>query len=196
MHSVISIPHSVVSIRSSPFLPLFRHEMQLRCIRTARSFLLPFFSLSFPSPARSPCASLSFNTLLLPTAHPKLDAPASPFYPTSLSSRSLFSRRFFSPSSATNVRTLLASPYQLFLICYTAIPSLLFSYQPGRTRIHILQAFMMAAAHLCEPACRATSLARLRQARPLRARVIPALSKLTLALSFSLRPRPHTVQGR
>jgi len=34
-----------------------------------------------------------------------------------------------------------------------SLPHLLFSYQPGRTRIHILQAFMMAAAHLCEPAC-------------------------------------------
>lgn len=33
-----------------------------------------------------------------------------------------------------------------------SLPHLLFSYQPGRTRIHILQAFMMAAAHLCEPA--------------------------------------------
>lgn len=72
--------------------------------------------------------SFSFPTVFLPLPHSKRSNPTSPPPTSSFSSATL-------PS----------------------LPHLLFSYQPGRTRIHILQAFMMAAAHLCEPACWAAS---------------------------------------
>lgn len=92
-------------------------------------------------------------------SHPKLNAFAtvSPL----LASFFSFPTVFLPLPQLQTLEPHLASPYQLFLICYTvcapALPHLLFSYQPGRTRIHILQAFMMAAAHLCEPACLAAS---------------------------------------
>lgn len=72
--------------------------------------------------------SFSFPTVFLPLPRLKRSNPTSPPPTSSFSSATL-------PS----------------------LPHLLFSYQPGRTRIHILQAFMMAAAHLCEPACWAAS---------------------------------------
>lgn len=69
-----------------------------------------------------------------------------------------------------------------------SLPHLLFSYQPGCTRIHILQAFMMAAAHLCEPACWAASSLPW-AGSPLRTRAILDLPRLILylfCLFFSL----------
>lgn len=71
----------------------------------------------------------------------------------------LFSYGFSPPPTRIDP---LFSTSQLFLICCSHPRSGRSSYQPGRTRVHILQAFMMAAAHLCKPVC----LACLRQARP------------------------------
>lgn len=161
MRPVISIPRSAPSIpsrlfclysavkwncdaytlpASSPFLFL-----SFSFITLHRSFLARSFPLS---------AHLSFS---YPSAHPKLNAfavlaslPRSPFvsFPTVFLPRPCPKRLNPTsplPSSSFSSATL------------PSLPHLLFSYQPGRTRIHILQAFMMAAAHLCKPACWAAS---------------------------------------
>lgn len=106
----------------SPFLPL-RCEMKLRCMHTARSSLsiFLFHSLSASFLACSPHASPSFGTpALLPPAQPKLNALA---IPTLFPSLLLFSDDFSSSPSLQALKPHLASFYQLFLICYTAIPS-------------------------------------------------------------------------
>lgn len=102
--------------------------------------------------------SFSFPTVFLPLPRPKRSNPTSPPPTSSFSSATL-------PS----------------------LPHLLFSYQPGRTRIHILQAFMMAAAHLCEPACWAAS-GRLAPFEPERYRICPGNPALSLLLSSATIP--------
>lgn len=64
----------------------------------------------------------------------------------------LFSSIVFFPLQEQRKPSLLSTS-QLFLICCSHPRHDCFSYQPDRTRIHILQAFMMAAAHLCKPVC-------------------------------------------
>lgn len=97
--------------------------MKLRCMHTARPSLSIFL---FHSPsasflACSPHASPSFKTpSLLPPARPKLNALA---VPTLFPSLLLFSDGFSSSPSPQAFEPHLASTYQLFLICYTAIPS-------------------------------------------------------------------------
>lgn len=121
MRPVISIPHSVLSIPSRLFLLLFRSETKLRCMHTARRFLSLFLFNSLSSSFHAHLTLLPLSaSALLSSAHPSwmrlpLHSP-----PPSLF---LFSDGFsFSPLLQT-LEPHLASPYQLFLICYTAIPS-------------------------------------------------------------------------
>ena len=99
--------------------------MKLRCMHTARSFLSIFLFHS-PSASFLACsfyASPSFGErtpALLPPAQPKLNALA---IPTLFPSLLLFSDGFSSSPSLQAFKSHLASFYQLFLICYTAIPS-------------------------------------------------------------------------
>lgn len=90
--------------------------------------------------------------------------------------------RFFSPSDSR--RPSLLSAGHLFLICCCHPRSGCLSYQPGRTRIHILQAFMMAAAHLCKPVCLASD----RQGSPpeQQTETAPGLPDFQSSLSLSL----------
>lgn len=108
--------------------------------------------------ARFQCPLLFSSTAPLPpsNADPLAGGAALP-------TLTLFSYGFSPPPTRTDP---LFSTSQLFLICCSHPRSGRRSYQPGRTRVHILQAFMMAAAHLCKPVC----LACLRQARPLSSR--------------------------
>lgn len=124
MRPVISIPHSVSSIPLRLFLPLFRREMKTRCIHTGRSSLSIFLSFS-----RSPSLPLLAHLVLLPLPTPFSFLPfiqswiRSPFHPHYPPFPTLFSDGFSSPLLSQTLEPLLASPYQLFLICYTAIPS-------------------------------------------------------------------------
>lgn len=152
---------------------------------------LPIFLSRSPSALFLACslhASPSFGTApLLPPAQPKLNALAAsnPSSPSLL----LFSDGFSSSPSPQALEPHPTSPPPTSSFSSATLPSLphlLFSYQPGRTRIHILQAFMMAAAHLCEPACWAASSSP-RAGSPLRTRAIPDLPRLTLrCLSLTL----------
>lgn len=152
MRLVISIQHCSYPrypVCLSAFLPLFPHEMELQCTLAGCSLA--------PSP-RFPCPLLFSSTAPLPSsnADPLAGGAALP-------TLTLFSYGFSPPPTRTDP---LFSTSQLFLICCSHPRSGRRSYQPGRTRVHILQAFMMAAAHLCKPVC----LACLRQARPLSSR--------------------------
>lgn len=148
---VISIQHRSYPrypVCLSAFLPLFPHEMELQRTLAALSLHLRAFDVLSFSLQRLLCLRATLirspEALALPTL-------------------TLFSYGFSPPPTRIDP---LFSTSQLFLICCSHPRSGRRSYQPGRTRVHILQAFMMAAAHLCKPVC----LACLRQARPLSTR--------------------------
>lgn len=126
MRPVISIPRSATLDTFSPFLPLFRCEMKLRCIHTARfvSLSLPLFLFYYAPPllSRSLFPSLSAPLFLLPLCSSEAECVRRSCLPSALSLR-LFSDGFSSSSLPQTLEPHLASPFQLFLICYTAIPS-------------------------------------------------------------------------
>lgn len=134
------------------------NETAMPCTLPARPFLssssirpLPLFSLVHVT--LLPLSELLLSSLLLnwswmrsrrsnPSSSPSFSFPAV-FLP--LPRPKCLNPTSHPPTSSFSSATL------------PSLPHLLFSYQPGRTRIHILQTFMMAAAHLCEPACWDTS---------------------------------------
>lgn len=176
IRSVISISHSVPSI--SPRLFYLYFTVKWNCDTcTLSPLLLPSLLLPFLSPNHRFFLSSSFShasfllSSLVHLALLLLSAPSSSSpnrswmrLPSTLLLPILFSNSFSPSSLIPNARNpLLHSmppqphPSSFSSTTLPSLPHLLFSYQPGRTRIHILQAFMMAAAHLCEPACWAAS---------------------------------------
>ena len=99
--------------------------------------------------------SLQRNILevLVSPPTPPLSSNADPFgRGAARPTPTLFSSTVFLPLQQQRKPSLLSTS-QLFLICCSHPRHYCLSYQPDRTRIHILQAFMMAAAHLCKPVC-------------------------------------------
>lgn len=163
-------------------------------MHTARSSLSIFL---FHSPsasflACSPHASLSFGTPpLLPPAQLKLNALAVST-PSSLPSISFPTVFLPLPCPKRSNPTSPPPTSSFSSATLPSLPHLLFSYQPGRTRIHILQAFMMAAAHLCEPACwAASSLPRAGSSPSNQSDTGSAQTNPTLSLLLSSATIPH-----
>lgn len=118
-------------------------------MHTARSSVSLFFFYAFTSRSLTLCFSLFRASSSSPVCSSEAECVPAPrslpffsfptvFLPLPLPQRS--NPTSFLPTSSFSSATL------------PSLPHFLFSYQPGRSRIHILQAFMMAAAHLCEPA--------------------------------------------
>lgn len=136
--------------------------MKTRCIHTGRARPFLSFSLFHALLLFLRLLTLYFSLFRHPSPSFRSSKAGyarrfTPLPPTALPSQLSFPTVFLPLSCPKRLN--LSSPRPTSSFSSATLPSLplLFFYQPGRTRIHILQAFMMAAAHLYELACRATS---------------------------------------